>query len=121
METHSYRLSPFGPALQFGGGSRVISANSFWIRFVEVPRALLIFGFVFGSGFESLGVAAEPVPATGVGVPELATEPLLVEVPPRLRLLVPLLVPLVPVLDPALADISVYFDFDGGCAEGSWM
>lgn len=29
VDTHSYRLSPFGPALQFGGGSNVISANSF--------------------------------------------------------------------------------------------
>lgn len=25
--------------LQFGGGSTVISANSFWIRFAEVERA----------------------------------------------------------------------------------
>jgi hypothetical protein len=32
-ETHSYRLSPLGPALQFVGGSREISASSFWIRF----------------------------------------------------------------------------------------
>lgn len=31
VETHSYRLSPLGPALQFGGGSSVISANSFCI------------------------------------------------------------------------------------------
>jgi len=30
VDTHSYKLSPFGPALQFGGGSRVISASSFW-------------------------------------------------------------------------------------------
>lgn len=29
MDTHSYKLSPLGPALQFGGGSNVISANSF--------------------------------------------------------------------------------------------
>jgi len=33
-------LSPLGPALQFGGGSRVISANSFWIRLAEVESAL---------------------------------------------------------------------------------
>ena len=32
VDTHSYKLSPFGPALQFVGGSREISANSFWIR-----------------------------------------------------------------------------------------
>ena len=32
---HSYRLSPFGPALQFVGGSRAISANSFAMRFAE--------------------------------------------------------------------------------------
>lgn len=34
-ETHSYRLSPFGPALQFVGGSSEISASSFWMRFAE--------------------------------------------------------------------------------------
>jgi len=33
-------LSPFGPALQFGGGSRVISANSFWILFADVDSDL---------------------------------------------------------------------------------
>ena len=32
-ETHSYRLSPLGPALQLVGGSREISASSFWMRF----------------------------------------------------------------------------------------
>ena len=31
VDTHSYKLSPLGPALQLGGGSRVISASSFWI------------------------------------------------------------------------------------------
>ena len=30
--THSYKLSPFGPALQFVGGSKLISASSFWMR-----------------------------------------------------------------------------------------
>ena len=34
--------------LQFGGGSRVISANSFWILFAEVDRALDL-GTVFAS------------------------------------------------------------------------
>lgn len=33
-------LSPFGPALQFGGGSSVISANSFWILLADVDKAL---------------------------------------------------------------------------------
>ena len=31
VDTHSYKLSPLGPALQFGGGSSVISASSFCI------------------------------------------------------------------------------------------
>lgn len=58
VDTHSYRLSLFGPALQLGGGSSVISASSFWMRFVDVPSALLIFGFGFGSVFVSSAVAA---------------------------------------------------------------
>lgn len=33
VDTHSYMLSPFGPAEQLHGGSKLISANSFWIRF----------------------------------------------------------------------------------------
>lgn len=32
---------PLGPAVQFGGGSIVISASSFWIRFAEVLSTLL--------------------------------------------------------------------------------
>ena len=31
--THSYKLSPFGPAEQFVGGSNEISASPFWMRF----------------------------------------------------------------------------------------
>lgn len=31
VETHSKRLSPFGPAEQLQGGSKLISASSFWI------------------------------------------------------------------------------------------
>lgn len=57
VDTHSYKLSPFGPAEQFGGGSRVISASSFCMRLAEVPKALEIFGldFVsFVSGFGSV-------------------------------------------------------------------
>jgi len=36
VENHSYKLSPLGPAVQLGGGSRVISASSFWMRFADV-------------------------------------------------------------------------------------
>lgn len=32
VDTHSYRLSPLGPAEQLQGGSRLISASSFCIR-----------------------------------------------------------------------------------------
>ena len=39
VETHSKRLSPFGPALQFGGGSNEIPPSSFWIRLAEVVSA----------------------------------------------------------------------------------
>lgn len=59
VETHSYKLSPFGPALQFGGGSKVISASSFCMRLAEVPKAFEIFGFGLGSlRVSSLVVAA---------------------------------------------------------------
>ena len=34
MQTPTYRLSPLGPAEQFDGGSRLISANSFCILWV---------------------------------------------------------------------------------------
>lgn len=65
VDTHSYRLSPFGPAEQFGGGSNVISANSFCIRLADVPSAFEIFGFGLGSfisGFVSLPVTVDPLP-----------------------------------------------------------
>lgn len=65
VDTHSYRLSPLGPAEQFGGGSSVISANSFCIRLADVPSAFEIFGFGFGSlisGFVSLPVTVDPLP-----------------------------------------------------------
>ena len=39
VETHSYMLSPFGPALQLAGGSRLSSANSFCIRLALVDFA----------------------------------------------------------------------------------
>jgi hypothetical protein len=38
VDTHSKRLSPFGPAEQFGGGSLLISASSFCIRLAEDER-----------------------------------------------------------------------------------
>merc|ERR1719341_3070137 len=46
-QPHSYRLSPLGPALQFGGGSKVISPNSFWILLAEVLSDFDIFGVPF--------------------------------------------------------------------------
>lgn len=63
VETHSYKLSPFGPALQFGGGSSVISANSFCIRFADVPRAFDIFGFDLVSLFSGFGAESDELPA----------------------------------------------------------
>lgn len=67
VDTHSYKLSPLGPALQLGGGSNVISANSFCILLAEVPRAFDIFGFGLVSLFSGLLSANEeprplPVP-----------------------------------------------------------
>ena len=48
--THSYKLSPFGPALQFVGGSKLISASSFWMRFAaELIPDLLIFSLSFST------------------------------------------------------------------------
>lgn len=65
VETHSYKLSPFGPAEQFGGGSRVISASSFCMRFADVPSAFDILGFGLDSFVSGLGAvsAAEEFPA----------------------------------------------------------
>jgi hypothetical protein len=63
VDTHSYKLSPFGPALQFGGGSSVISASSFCIRFADVPSALEIFGFAFDSFVSGLGAESAELPA----------------------------------------------------------
>lgn len=94
VETHSYRLSPFGPAEQFGGGSSVISANSFCMRLADVPNALEIFGFGFGS-FVSGFVSGGPFAADAL--------PLLL-----LLLLFPLPFPRprpLPLLEPALDDI----------------
>jgi hypothetical protein len=58
--THSYKLSPFGPALQFVGGSKLISASSFWMRLAaELIPDLLIFSFFlsfFLSSFSSFSI-----------------------------------------------------------------
>lgn len=67
VETHSYKLSPFGPALQLGGGSSVISASSFCILLADVPKAFDIFGFGLASLLSGLLSAKEeprprPVP-----------------------------------------------------------
>lgn len=61
VDTHSYRLSPFGPALQLGGGSSVISANSFWILLADVPSAFDILGFGLFS-FDSGLLSTAPLP-----------------------------------------------------------
>lgn len=65
VETHSNRLSPLGPALQLGGGSREIPPNSFWILLAEVVSAFDILGvpalvsfFVF-SGVSELDPASD--------------------------------------------------------------
>lgn len=88
VETHSYKFSFFGPALQFGGGSSVISANSFCIRFADVPSALEIFGLGFGSRrASSFGGAAlldiEFELPDDAGVPPLLTAPPLPPLRPR--------------------------------------
>lgn len=78
VETHSYKLSPFGPAEQFGGGSNVISASSFCMRLADVPSALEIFGldFVsFVSGFGSAGELDELVPPPFLRLPPLDPAP----------------------------------------------
>lgn len=74
VETHSYRLSPFGPALQLGGGSSVISASSFCMRLAEVPNDLDILGV----GLVSLRGSSPPA-ALLPEAPPLALAPL----PPR--------------------------------------
>jgi len=53
VDAHSYKLSPLGPALQFGGGSRVISASSFWILFrlvLDVLTDTVLLSFAGGAG-----------------------------------------------------------------------
>lgn len=75
VETHSYRLSPLGPALQLGGGSKVISASSFCIRFAEVPSAFEIFGFGLGSLRVSSLVVAVPAADDEPPVEEFVEDP----------------------------------------------
>lgn len=79
VDTHSYRLSPFGPALQLGGGSSVISASSFCIRLAEVPSALDILGVDLVSLRGSSLVAVE----FELLLPEAAVLPPFVLAPPR--------------------------------------
>ena len=52
VDTHSYKLSPFGPALQFVGGSSEISANSFWMRLALLDSELF-FSLIRPSLFSS--------------------------------------------------------------------
>ena len=54
VDTHSYKLSPFGPALQFVGGSSEISANSFWMRLALLDSELF-FSLIRPSLFSLLG------------------------------------------------------------------
>jgi len=77
VDTHSYKLSPFGPALQLGGGSSVISASSFCILFAEVLSAFDIFGLALVSRGSLTGVvvvaAVAAVVVVAAGAP-LASE-----------------------------------------------
>lgn len=87
-------LSPLGPALQFGGGSKVISASSFWILFKLVPIVLEDLGVALGTatgGWESEGLDPEEL-VPGCAPSSLATGVLLLllfAVPPRDRLPLP--------------------------------
>lgn len=77
VDTHSYRLSPLGPALQLGGGSSVISASSFCILFAEVLKAFDILGLGFVSLASLTGVVAVAAGCGGGGeglVAPLASE-----------------------------------------------
>ena len=77
VETHSKRLSPFGPALQLGGGSNEIPPNSFWIRFAEVVSAFDIFGvpvllsFLDFSGVSALEPASDILPSIRLKIQKL--------------------------------------------------
>jgi hypothetical protein len=105
VDTHSYKLSPLGPALQFGGGSNVISASSFCIRLADVPSAFEILGLVFVSFASGLGATSTadeelvllvlpPLPV--LAVPFVLAPPLLRPPPPA---------PLLAELELALEDI----------------
>lgn len=99
-----------GPALQFGGGSSVISASSFWIRLADVPSAFEIFGLDLVSLVSGLGAAG----VSGVVLPLLFPLPL--RRPPLLLLLPPpppsppaAALPAV-LLEPALVDIFLQME-----------
>jgi hypothetical protein len=109
VDTHSYKLSPLGPALQFGGGSNVISASSFCIRLADVPSAFEILGLVFVSFASGLGATSTadeelvllvlpPLPV--LAVPFVLAPPLLRPPPPA---------PLLAELELALEDILFGF------------
>jgi hypothetical protein len=55
VETHSKRLSPLGPAEQLHGGSKLISASSFWILYETPPppREQYVSGLLCCSGCHS--------------------------------------------------------------------
>ena len=40
VDTHSYKLSPLGPAEQLAGGSLLIVASSVWIRLADEDMAV---------------------------------------------------------------------------------
>ena len=50
--THSIRFSPLGPAEQLAGGSMLISASSFWMRFLLWSKGEN-FAFFFFSAFSA--------------------------------------------------------------------
>ena len=64
VDTHSYRLSPLGPALQLGGGSSVISASSFWILHDRRDHRGMLQKHTFTEGL--------PPPAAGCGADRAA-------------------------------------------------
>lgn len=72
VDTHSYKLSPFGPALQLVGGSSDISANSFWIRRElldsELFLSLIVYGVVYRSSCTRSRRSGACDPSTGFSI-----------------------------------------------------
>jgi hypothetical protein len=81
VDTHSYKLSPFGPALQLVGGSSDISANSFWIRRElldsELFLSLIVYGVVYRSSCTRSG-ACDPSTGFSIDASRVAVSPRLV-------------------------------------------